>query len=40
VRTASSSELFHGPLSVFLRAGFTDVGARSSPARPVVRLAL
>ncbi|WP_091547920.1 GNAT family N-acetyltransferase [Modestobacter sp. DSM 44400] len=40
VRAASSAELFHGPLSVFLRAGFREVGVRASPARPVVRLAL
>jgi GNAT superfamily N-acetyltransferase len=40
VRAASSAELFHGPLSVFLRAGFREVGARTSPARPVVRLTL
>ncbi|WP_369139069.1 GNAT family N-acetyltransferase [Modestobacter versicolor] len=39
VRTASAAELFHGPLSVFLRLGFTEV-ARPSKARPVVRLAL
>ncbi|MBB3674393.1 GNAT family N-acetyltransferase [Modestobacter versicolor] len=39
VRTASAAELFHGPLSVFLRLGFTEV-ARTSKARPVVRLAL
>ncbi|HZC72788.1 MAG TPA: GNAT family N-acetyltransferase [Jatrophihabitans sp.] len=40
VRKASAPELFHGPLSVFLRAGFQEVGSRTSPARPVVRLAL
>jgi hypothetical protein len=40
VRAASSAELFHGPLSVFLRAGFRAVGTRASPARPVVRLTL
>jgi GNAT superfamily N-acetyltransferase len=40
VRTASAAELFHGPLSVFLRLGFTEVGARTSKARAVVRLAL
>jgi GNAT superfamily N-acetyltransferase len=40
VRTASSAELFHGPLSVFLRLGFREVGARTSKARPVVRLEL
>jgi GNAT superfamily N-acetyltransferase len=40
VRAASANELFHGPLSVFLGAGFREVGTRSSPARPVVRLTL
>jgi GNAT superfamily N-acetyltransferase len=40
VRAASSAELFHGPLSVFLGAGFREVGARAAPARPAVRLAL
>lgn len=40
VRAASAGELFHGPLSVFLRAGFREVGARAAPARPVVRLEL
>jgi len=35
----SAAELYHGPLSVFLRAGFTEV-ARPQPARPVVRLRL
>ncbi|WP_138758581.1 hypothetical protein [Modestobacter altitudinis] len=40
VRTASAVELFHGPLSVFLRLGSTEVGTRTSKARPVVRLAL
>jgi len=40
VRAASAAELFHGPLAVFLRLGFTEVGARTSKARPVVRLAL
>lgn len=40
LRTASSSELFHGPLSVFLAAGFREVGTRTSLARPVVRLTL
>jgi GNAT superfamily N-acetyltransferase len=40
VRAASAAELFHGPLTVFLRAGFREVGIRTSPARPVVRLAL
>jgi len=33
----SAAELYHGPLPVFLRAGFTEV-ARPQPARPVVRL--
>lgn len=36
----SSSELYHGPLSVFQRAGFTEVGRRPNPARTVVRLTL
>jgi GNAT superfamily N-acetyltransferase len=40
VRAASSAELFHGPLSVFQRLGFTEVGVRTSKARPVVRLDL
>jgi GNAT superfamily N-acetyltransferase len=35
----SSAELYHGPLQVFLRAGFTEV-ARPTPGRPVVRLDL
>jgi GNAT superfamily N-acetyltransferase len=35
----SSAELFHGPLSTFLAAGFRQV-ARPRPARPVVRLEL
>lgn len=35
----SSAELFHGPLSTFLAAGFREV-ARPRPARPVVRLDL
>ncbi len=39
VRAASAVELRHGPLSVFLGAGFREVGARTAPARPVVRLA-
>jgi hypothetical protein len=34
----SAAALYHGPLSVFLRAGFTEV-ARPTPDRPVVRLA-
>lgn len=40
VRAASAGELRHGPLSVFLRAGFHEVGERAAPARPVVRLEL
>ena len=40
IRTASAGELFHGPLSTFQRLGFTEVGARTSKARAVVRLAL
>lgn len=35
-RTGAAA-LYHGPLSVFLRAGFTEV-ARPTPDRPVVRL--
>jgi hypothetical protein len=35
----SSAELYHGPLSMFLAAGFREV-ARPRPARPVVRLEL
>jgi GNAT superfamily N-acetyltransferase len=35
----SSAELYHGPLSTFLSAGFREV-ARPRPARPVVRLEL
>jgi GNAT superfamily N-acetyltransferase len=35
----SSAELFHGPLTTFLAAGFREV-RRSSPGRPVVRLEL
>ncbi len=37
--SVSSSELYHGPLPVFRRAGFTEV-SRPSAARAVVRLAL
>ncbi|MGH3367320.1 MAG: GNAT family N-acetyltransferase [Nocardioidaceae bacterium] len=37
--SVSSAELYHGPLSVFLDAGFTEV-RRPSPARPVVQLDL
>jgi ribosomal protein S18 acetylase RimI-like enzyme len=33
----SSAELYHGPLSTFLDAGFREI-ARLRPARPVVRL--
>jgi GNAT superfamily N-acetyltransferase len=40
VKKPSSSELFHGPLSVFLRAGFVETGTRPKPARAVVRLML
>ena len=35
----SGAELYHGVLSTFLAAGFTEVG-RTGPTRPVVRLAL
>jgi GNAT superfamily N-acetyltransferase len=38
-RAAGAAELYHGVLSVFLGAGFTEV-ARPQPARPVVRLPL
>jgi GNAT superfamily N-acetyltransferase len=37
--SASSAELYHGPLPVFLRAGFTEVD-RPRPARPMVRVTL
>ncbi len=37
MRKAMASELRHGVLSVFLRAGFREVGDRPAPARPVVR---
>jgi GNAT superfamily N-acetyltransferase len=37
--STGSAELYHGPLSVFLRAGFAEV-ARPTPDRPVVRLPL
>lgn len=40
VRAAASAELFHRPLSAFLRAGFHEVGTRASPGRPVVRLTI
>jgi GNAT superfamily N-acetyltransferase len=36
-RRTSAAELYHGPLSVFLRAGFTEA-ARPVPGRAVVRL--
>jgi len=35
----SAAELYHGPLQVFLHAGFTEV-RRPQPDRPVVRLSL
>jgi GNAT superfamily N-acetyltransferase len=35
----TSAELYHGPLQVFRRAGFTEI-ARPLPGRPVVRLEL
>ena len=35
----AGANLYHGPLSTFLAAGFTVV-ARPTPARPVVRLTL
>ncbi len=37
--SVSAAELYHGPLSTFLRAGFVEV-ARPMSARPVVRLQL
>jgi hypothetical protein len=37
--STSAAALYHGPLSVFLRAGFAEV-ARPAPDRPVVRLPL
>jgi GNAT superfamily N-acetyltransferase len=37
--STSSAALYHGPLSVFRRAGFAEV-ARPAPDRPVVRLAV
>ena len=39
VSKRSAADLYHGTLSMFLRAGFTEV-ARRNPARPVVRRAL
>jgi GNAT superfamily N-acetyltransferase len=38
-RSTSSAELYHGPLSTFLAAGFHEV-ARPRPSRAVVRLEL
>lgn len=38
-KSISAAELFHGPLSLFLAAGFTEV-RRPSPGRAVVRLEL
>jgi GNAT superfamily N-acetyltransferase len=38
-RSVSSAELFRGPLSLFISAGFAEIG-RSSPARAIVRLDL
>jgi hypothetical protein len=35
----SSAELYHGALTTFLGAGFTEV-ARPKPSRPMVRLTL
>jgi ribosomal protein S18 acetylase RimI-like enzyme len=37
--STGSAALYHGPLSVFLRAGFAEV-TRPTPDRPVVRLSL
>ncbi|WP_431804036.1 GNAT family N-acetyltransferase [Microbacterium sp. bgisy203] len=39
VKTTSPNALFHGALSSFLGAGFTEV-ARPKPARPIVSLTL
>lgn len=39
VKKASANALFHGTLSSFLAAGFTEV-ARPQPARPIVSLTL
>jgi hypothetical protein len=36
-RAVTAASLYHGPLQVFLRAGFTEV-ARPVPGRAVVRL--
>jgi hypothetical protein len=38
-KKTSSAELYHGALSTFLGAGFTEV-ARASAYRPIVRRAL
>ena len=38
-RQTSAAELYHGPLSVFLRAGFTEA-ARPAAGRAVVRLSI
>jgi GNAT superfamily N-acetyltransferase len=38
-RHTSSAELYHGPLSIFVSAGFREV-ARQRPSRPIVRLEL
>ncbi|KNX39284.1 GNAT family N-acetyltransferase [Luteipulveratus halotolerans] len=37
--SVASGELFHGALSTFIAAGFTEIG-RTSPARPVMELVL
>jgi len=39
VTKASANDLFHGSLSMFLDAGFTEV-ARPAPSRPIVSLAV
>lgn len=39
VKKTSSNDLFHGALSSFLDAGFSEV-ARPAPARPIVSLAV
>jgi hypothetical protein len=38
-KKSSSNELYHGALSTFVDAGFTEV-ARPAPARPIVSLTL
>jgi len=40
VKTVSSADLYRGPLSLFLRAGFREVGERSAAHRPLVQLSL